>query len=128
MLIYIDSSVVLAELFAEDRHPGAKLWEQVLVSSRLLEYEVWNRALAQRRPPNRTAIELLLSKIDMTEMSVLALRRALEPFPVPVRTLDAMHLATAIHLNAESDPIWLASYNARMLAAARALGIEGVEL
>jgi predicted nucleic acid-binding protein len=128
LVIYIDSSVVLAQLFAEDRQPGATLWKQVLVSSRLLEYEVWNRALARSQRPDRSEIVALLSKVDMTEMSALALRRALEPFPVPVRTLDALHLATALFLNAESDPVQLASYDARMLTAARALGIEEANL
>ena len=127
-MIYIDSSVVLAQLFTEDRQPKATLWNQPLVSSRLLEYEVWNRALARSQRPDRTEIVGLLNKIDMTEMSALALRRALQPFPVPVRTLDALHLATAIFLNSESDPVQLASYDGRMLASARALGIEAADL
>jgi predicted nucleic acid-binding protein len=124
LVTYIDSSVVLAQLFAEDRQPTATLWDQVLVSSRLLEYEVWNRALARSQPPDRSAIVALLGKIDMTELSPLALRRALGPFPVAVRTLDALHLATALFLNTESDPVLLASYDTRMLNAAHALGIE----
>jgi predicted nucleic acid-binding protein len=128
LLTYIDSSVVLAQLFAEDLRPSATLWSQVLVSSRLLEYEVWNRALARSQRPDRTEIAALLSKVDMTEMSASALRRALQPFPVPVRTLDALHLATAVFLNAESDPVQLASFDARMLSAARALGIEAAAL
>jgi predicted nucleic acid-binding protein len=127
-MIYIDSSVVLAQLFAEDRRPRAMLWNQVLVSSRLLEYEVWNSAFARSQQPDRTEIAALLGKVDMTELSVLALRRALEPFPVPVRTLDALHLATAVFLNIESDPVQLASYDGRMLDAARALGIAAAGL
>ncbi|MGD9614157.1 MAG: PIN domain-containing protein [Alphaproteobacteria bacterium] len=127
-MIYIDSSVVFAQLFAEDRQPSARLWNQVLVSSRLLEYEVWNRTLARSQGPDRGEIVALLDKVDMTEMSVPALRRALEPFPMPVRTLDALHLATAVFLNTESDPVRLASYDARMLSAARALGIEAADL
>ena len=127
-MIYIDSSVVLAQLFAENRQPSATLWDQVLVSSRLLEYEVWNQALARSQRPDRISIVALLGKVDMTELSELALRRALEPFPAPVRTLDALHLATAVFLNAESDPVRLASYDTRMLNAARALGIEAADL
>jgi predicted nucleic acid-binding protein len=128
LLIYVDSSVVLARLFAEDRQPSAPFWDQVLVSSRLLEYEVWIRVLARRQHPNRTEIAALLGKIDLTEMSMPALHRALEPFPVPLRTLDALHLATAFFISAESDPVRLASYDVRMLTAAHALGIEAVEL
>ena len=127
MLIFVDTSVVLARLFAEDRQPRAPFWDQVLVSSRLLEYEVWTRAFA-RQQPDRTHIAALLDKIDMTEMSLPALHRALEPFPVPLRTLDALHLATALFISTESDPVRLASYDVRMLTAAHTLGIEAVEL
>ncbi len=36
-MIYLDSSVALAHLLAEDRFPSEDLWQQQLVSSRLLE-------------------------------------------------------------------------------------------
>jgi hypothetical protein len=42
-MIYLDSSVALAYLLAEDRYPTNALWDQPIVSSRLLECEVWNR-------------------------------------------------------------------------------------
>jgi hypothetical protein len=47
----------------------------------------------------------------------------LEPFPISVRTLDALHLATAEFLRAQGEPMELASYDNRLLAGARALGI-----
>ena len=47
-MIYLDSSVALAHLLAEDRFPPDELWEEQLVSSRLLECEVWNRINAQQ--------------------------------------------------------------------------------
>jgi hypothetical protein len=37
---FLDSSVALAYLLAEDRFPSDELWEEQLVSSRLLECEV----------------------------------------------------------------------------------------
>jgi hypothetical protein len=42
-VIYVDSSVALAHLLVEPRSPPASLWNGPLVSSQLLEYEVWNR-------------------------------------------------------------------------------------
>jgi hypothetical protein len=36
-MTYLDSSVALAHLLAEDRFPPDLLWDQQLVSSRLLE-------------------------------------------------------------------------------------------
>lgn len=40
-MIYLDSSVALAYLLAEDRRPPELLWDEILSSSRLLEYELW---------------------------------------------------------------------------------------
>ena len=57
-MIYVDTSVVLAQLLAEDRRPSDSLWESSLVSSRLLEYEAWNRlssiGIAARSAPITT--------------------------------------------------------------------------
>ena len=51
------------------------------------------------------------------------LARALEPFPSPVRTLDALHLASMEFLRAHGQIVNLASYDDRLRAAARALRI-----
>jgi hypothetical protein len=47
-VIYLDSSVALAHLLAEDRFPPDELWEEQLVSSRLLECEVWKQINAHQ--------------------------------------------------------------------------------
>jgi hypothetical protein len=47
-MIYLVSSVALAYLLAEDRYPSDVLWRQTVVSSRLLECEVWNQINACR--------------------------------------------------------------------------------
>ena len=41
-MIYLDTSVALAYLLAEDRTPPETLWREPLIASRLLEYELWN--------------------------------------------------------------------------------------
>jgi predicted nucleic acid-binding protein len=56
-------------------------------------------------------------------MTELILARALEPWPMSIRTLDALHLATIEFLRGQSEAAELASYDNRLLAAARALGI-----
>lgn len=65
----------------------------------------------------------LLDGVAYIELTPLVLARALEPFPAPVRTLDALHLATMEFLRGHGLTIELASYDARLLAAARALRI-----
>jgi hypothetical protein len=47
-LIYLDSSVALAHLFGEGKSPAPALWREPQISSRLLEYELWNRTHARR--------------------------------------------------------------------------------
>ena len=59
----------------------------------------------------------------MIEMVGPALTRALDPFPVPVRTLDAIHLAALEFIRAQKQNVQLASYDERLVAAARVLGI-----
>jgi hypothetical protein len=49
------------------------------------------------------------------------LARALDPFPVPVRTLDALHLASLTYLISQRVDVRLASYDRRMIDAARRL-------
>jgi predicted nucleic acid-binding protein len=59
----------------------------------------------------------------MVELSPVALRRALEPFPAAVRTLDALHLASIDYLRAQRLPISLATYDERMARVAAAMSI-----
>jgi hypothetical protein len=47
-VIYLDASVALAQLLAEDRAPPSGLWKEQLIASRLLEYEIWTRLNARR--------------------------------------------------------------------------------
>jgi predicted nucleic acid-binding protein len=123
-VIYLDSSVALAHLLAEDGAPPDSLWRQPLVSSRLLEYEVWNRIHAHRLGDSHgDAVRELIGRLALIELTAPALARALEPFPIPVRTLDAVHLASIEFLRAQRQIVELASYDDRLLAAARALAI-----
>ena len=123
-MIYLDSSVALAHLLAEDRYPPDILWHQPLVSSRLLECEVWNRINARRlQDSHGEAARGLIGRIAIIEMVPPVLRRALEPFPAPVRTLDAIHLAAIEFIRAQGMSLQLASYDERLFGAARLLGI-----
>ena len=123
-MIYLDSSVALAYLLAEDRYPSNTLWDQPIVSSRLLECEVWNRINARRLQGSHSdAVRSLIGRIAMIEMVPPVLRRALEPFPAPVRTLDAIHLAAIEFIRSHRAEVQLASYDERLLGVARRLGI-----
>ena len=124
MIAYLDTSVVLARLLAEDRSPPEALWKETLVSSRLLEYECRVRLHARGLALSHgAAADDLLGRVTLIELAPEVLSRALEPFPVQVRTLDALHLATLDYLRRQGDDVRLASYDTRLVAAARALRI-----
>jgi hypothetical protein len=55
------------------------------------------------------------------ELSPPVLARALNPFPKPVRTPDALHLAAMDFLHKQGQVVNLASYDDRLVSAARAL-------
>lgn len=128
-MIYLDSSVALAQLLAEDRTPSEALWQESLVASRLLEYEVWNRLHARGLGESHAeGARSLIGRLALIELAPPVLARALEPFPLPIRTLDALHLASIDFLRIRGQTIELATYDDRLAAAARALRIPLVAL
>jgi predicted nucleic acid-binding protein len=128
-MIYLDTSVALAHLLAEDRRPPDAIWGETLVSSRLLEYEMWTRIHARRLGGSHgDAVRQLLGRVALLELAPPVLARALERFPTPVRTLDALHLASVEYLQRQGQRLALATYDDRMIAAAPRLGIDLYEL
>ncbi len=128
-MIYLDTSVALAHFLGEDRAPPAALWKEQLVSSRLLEYELWTRIHA--RGLTRThadGVRTLLQRVSLLELSPLILARALEPFPVAVRALDALHLATVDYLWSRNQPVVLATYDDRLAGCAKVMELPLAEL
>ncbi len=74
------------------------------------------------------AARALLGRVAMLALDPDTLTRALEPFPGPVRTLDALHLASMDSLKASGLRVRLATYDARMLAAAKKLKLPIYDL
>ncbi len=113
-----------AHIFAEDRAPSNEFWQETLVSSRLLEYELWTRIHARKlSESHREDARQLIGRLAMLELLVPVLNRALDPFPVPLRTLDALHIASIEFLRGQGHKLELATYDKRMLQAARKMGI-----
>ena len=121
-MIYLDTSVALAHLLAEDRAPPDRLWQEPLISSRLIEYELWTRIHAHKLSRSHAdEVRALLSRLALIELAAPVLARALEPFPKLVRTLDALHLASMEFLRSQGQYVTLASYDERLTNCARAL-------
>ena len=123
-MTYIDTSVALAHLLAEDHRPPPSIWEGTLVSSRLIEYEIWERLHAYKLADSHgEAANRIIQRLALVELAPPVVERALNEFPSPVRTLDALHLATFNFLWGQGQPIQLATYDRRMVGAARAMGM-----
>jgi hypothetical protein len=129
-VIYVDSSVLLAQLLAEDRTPPESLWRSAaLVSSRLLEYEVWNRINAWGlHESHGDDVRSLLGRLNFLELAPPVLLRALEPYPVAVRTLDAIHLASLWFLQQLGQRPVLATFDHRLSDAATAMALPLADL
>jgi hypothetical protein len=123
-MIYVETSVALAQLLAEDRRPPESLWNSQIVSSRLTQYEVWTRIHARRLGDSHSeAVRLLLGRLSLLELTHTVLARALKPWPTPLRTLDALHLASIEFLRTLGQQVSLASYDERIVGAATSLEI-----
>ena len=128
-MIYLDSSVALASVFAEARQPPPRFWLQPFVSSRLLEFEMMNRIHTRRLIGAQiAAAKVLIAGVMFIDLTQPVLARALQPFPLAVRTLDGLHLATMDFLRNQGQLIELASYDQRLLAAAAALGFSAASI
>jgi len=124
-MIYLDTSVALAHLLGESRAPRAEFWSERLVSSRLLEFELWTRLHCYGFADSHgEAARDLLGRVALLRLERPVLTRALEPFPAPVRTLDALHLASMGFLLQQGQSVALATYDSGMARAAQALGWE----
>ena len=122
-MIYLDSSVALAQLLAEDRRPPTDLWTESLVSSRLLEFEIMNvlRVRGHERTHEGMAKDLL-ARVGLLEL-IPEVVGSIRGKAASARTLDMLHLASAAFLLENGAEIQLASYDSRMLDGARKLRI-----
>ena len=123
-MIYVEASVVLAYLLAEDRRPADVLWDGTLAASRLLEYEIRTRLHARKLAESHgEAAQTIIGRIALLELSPVALARALAGFPITVRTLYALHLASIDFLRRPGQSVELLTHDRRMADAARAMGV-----
>jgi predicted nucleic acid-binding protein len=121
----IDSSALLKLIAREDETSALEAdlaQRDGLVASRLAELECRRAA---RRTANRRllqAVAQVLEAIYLLEITPAILDRAAGLDPPLMRSLDAIHLATALSVD---DPgLELITYDARMADAARACGLR----
>lgn len=124
MATYLDSSAIVKLAVVEPESGALRRHlrrRRPLISSALARTEVL-RALLPAGAAAAASGQAVLAGIELARVNdrVLAAAAALEP--AELRTLDAIHLATAQRLGAELAQ--LVTYDDRMLAAAARLGIR----
>jgi predicted nucleic acid-binding protein len=74
---------------------------------------------------SREAIELLTANIELIALTEQVLERAATAFAVPLKTLDAIHLATALLWREKNQTdLAFATHDTTLARAARAAGFE----
>jgi predicted nucleic acid-binding protein len=137
MTVYAETNAVLRWLFAEpggDRVRQAFAAARKVVASRLTLIETRRTPRRAERDGRVSAAEVgdllaLLARATtvwaVLEISPDVARRAESDFPIePVRTLDAIHLASALVLRGSFPDLVVASADERLRANASQLGLR----
>ena len=126
MTIYLDTSAAAKLLVEESESAGLAAFldsleaEEHIMSSALLETEL--RRFGTRLDLPQSAVTDLLTRVGLVEPDrSLFYEAGLLPGR-HLRSLDALHLATAVRVDAGA----VVAYDYRLLEAARSLGLETV--
>lgn len=120
-MIYLDTSAAIKALVGEEHSDAIRDLldgDQRFVSSRLFELEL--AAVTQRRNADREDSERLLRRIDLVSLDDSVVDQAVTARS-GLRTLDALHLATATRLGDIVDS--MLSFDRELVERAREAGI-----
>lgn len=124
-MIYLDSAAVVKLVHAEAESAALRDWldqraEIAWISSVLTEIESF-RAVAQHAPAAASRLPAVLDQIDLIGLNPAVRSLARTAQPATVRSLDAIHLGTALH--ARDALTSFVTYDKRLLDAAMAAGL-----
>ena len=124
-MIYLDSAAVVKLAHAEPGSAALRRWlderaETGWISSVLTEIESF-RALARHAPEAASRLPAVLDLIDLIPLDPPIRILAQTARPATVRSLDAIHLGTALH--ARQTLTSFVTYDKRLLDAVIAAGL-----
>jgi predicted nucleic acid-binding protein len=124
-MIYLDSAAVVKLVHTEPESAALRGWlderaETGWISSVLTEIESV-RALARYAPEAVSRLPAVLDQIDLIDLDRPIRMLAQAVTPVTVRSLDTIHLGTA--LRSRPSLTSFVTYDKRLLDAARAAGL-----
>jgi predicted nucleic acid-binding protein len=127
-VIYLDTSAFVKLIQGERETPALQqfLTERpgtTPVSSALLVVET-RRAILRTAPGQLARTDLLLTRIDQVDITRAVLEAASRLPDPSVRSLDAIHLATALQLDRDLEA--LVTYDSRLASAAGRQGLPVV--
>jgi uncharacterized protein len=123
---YADASALVKLIVDEPESSALRRFlesVEVVTSSSVAAVEV-PRAVARRAPESKEVMDAVLQAVTVIPLDARIATRAASLEPASLRSLDAIHLATALELG--SDLIAFVSYDNRLSAAATALGLPVV--
>ena len=121
--VYLDASAAVKLVVSEPQSASVRRFvggQVTRISSRILAVELM-RAVARASSASLDQARLLLEAMEFVELDVEIAERAARLEPVGLRSLDAIHLASALALGDELDAF--ITYDARQADAARSLGL-----
>lgn len=134
MIAYLDTSALLRLVLGEAGGLAELRSADALVSSELLAVESLSTidrlrlqgALSVDEAASRRAtVAEWLKAVDLVLLQRPVLARASEPFPTPLGTLDALHLATAlVWRDRVQKDLRIATHDRDLALAARSFGFE----
>ncbi len=135
MIAYVDSSVILRLVLHQEGRLAEWRRIETAVTSALTTVEC-HRTLQRRHHrellssadlvTRREIASQLIERMERTQITPNILRRAAEPFPLPLGSLDAIHLASALAweaANGTMDRIAFATHDVELGRAANACGL-----
>jgi uncharacterized protein len=129
--LYLETSAVARAYLEQEPHALEALQRaqvgRQLFTSALMEVELRRAVLRLRAAPSvlQNVLELL-HQVDVVPLGPAVLARAGDVFPLNVRSLDAIHLATAVilHQDHEVEEVVMFSRDKRVRDNATALGLQ----
>lgn len=125
-MLYVDTSALVKLLLTEPESTAVRAFlarNAPLVSSAITEVETL-RVVRRQRPDLAEAARLLLDTLVLVDVGEDVRLRAATLPPPPLRTLDAIHLATALVLGPGLTAV--VTYDLRMSEAAQSAGVPVV--
>ncbi len=127
MAFYLDTSALVKLVVAEPETAALRLWiesaDRDLVASDLARTELM-RAVRRVVPDRALLAREVLESVILVEVTTAVFEEAGRLQPADLRSLDAVHLATALCLG--DDLEGLVTYDQRLVEGALANGIEPI--